>query len=228
MVSSSVYLELPLTYLAHKWFNVPYACGIFYCRSVDLLTSILAGSSTPAYLASSTTPNSSPDLEWVQSVPSPLYTNLENSRRFIALPLYCAILSMGRTGYRDIVQRNIQFARDIAKWMSSPEEGGRWFEVLNIRRLKSGEMSIPLNVVLFRPRNDTNVPQVYRSSAYTQPNAACASLVRDINATKRIFVTPGSYTGGAIRIAVSNWMTGLNDDGQDLEVVKSVLRGLMS
>ncbi|PVG01385.1 PLP-dependent transferase [Serendipita vermifera] len=213
---------------AHKWFNVPYACGIFYCRSLELLSSILAGPSAPAYLSTSASSDLPPDLEWVQSVPSPLNTNLENSRRFIALPLYCAIINMGRSGYRDIVQRNIQFARTVALWMSSPNGGGRWFEVLNLRPLKSGETSVPLNVVLFRPSDFGDVPQVYRSSTYAQPNGACAALIRDINATKKMYVTPGSYPGGAIRIAVSNWMTGYNDDGQDLEAVKTILVGLMS
>ena len=33
-------------------------------------------------------------------VPSPLYVNIENSRRFRALPLFASLLSLGKEGYR--------------------------------------------------------------------------------------------------------------------------------
>ncbi|CAG8618215.1 16435_t:CDS:2, partial [Acaulospora colombiana] len=202
------------------WLHIDAAFGALAALTPEYshLREELASADSITTDATSASSDSPPNLEWVQSVPSPLHMNLENSRRFIALPLYCAVISMGRSGYRDIVQRNIQFARSVASWMSSPEEGGRWFEVLNLRLLKSGVTSVPLNVVLFRPKDGANVPQVYRSSMHTQPNGASAALIRDINATKKMYVTPGGYPGGAIRIAVSNWMTGYQDDGSQINL----------
>ena len=45
-------------------------------------------------------PNARPGHEIVhESVPSPLYTGIENSRRFRALPLIASLMSLGRQGY---------------------------------------------------------------------------------------------------------------------------------
>jgi len=124
----------------HKWFNVPYASGIFYTRSLALLKSVFGPSPRhppPAYLtpirvgAPIEPSTSSPDL-----VPSPLHTNLEDSRRFVALPLFAAFLSLESRGYSEHVERNVQFARDIAGWMNDDKRGGRWYEVLDLTRAK--------------------------------------------------------------------------------------------
>jgi hypothetical protein len=144
----------------------------------------------------------------------------------------------------------------LSEWMNG-EEGGRWFECLNLREIASpneeelrtegnvkAKRTVPLNVVLFRAKDVDAVPAVYRGSQFlgdpgktstreneTERNEKCAlanaALIRDINATKRVYVSPGGYPGGALRIAVSNWMTGWNDGGADLECVKEVLRGVM-
>lgn len=239
--------------LGHKWFNVPYASGLFYCKSLDLMRSILAGSTQPAYLSTTATSAFKDTyFEWVSSVASPLHTNLDNSRRFAALPLYCALLNLGRKGYEDIVTRNVQFARDIADWIApTPEEtqqsgqqgnrenhGSKWYEVLNLRKLAvvingrtTVKVTVPLNVVLFRARDVEGVPAIYRRSTYSgrgqSDAAAAAALVRDINATGVMYVSPGAYEGGAVRIAVSNWMTGLNDSGKDIRLVKKTLKQVM-
>ena len=121
-------------FIGHKWFNVPYASGIFYTRSLELLKSVFGPSPRyppPAYLTpvNFDAPSELPTSR--EEVPSPLHTNLENSRRFIALPLFAGLLSLGRRGYADLVERNVQFARRVAKWMDD-EEGRRWYEVLNL------------------------------------------------------------------------------------------------
>ncbi|KIM28033.1 hypothetical protein M408DRAFT_329689 [Serendipita vermifera MAFF 305830] len=232
----------------HKTFNTPYASGIFFTRSASALTAIMAGSTIPAYLAAppSTSQDAlDPTASWLSSIPSPLHTNLDNSRRFIALPLYSSILHMGRKGYHDLMERNVLFAREIAEWMSNGD-GSQWYECLNLRDMDPrGERitpisargiqdfrTVPLNVVLFRARNVDNVPVSYRRSTSDeqakQDVLATIMLIKDINATKRMFVSPGAYPGGAIRIAVSNWMTGLNDSGTDLECVKEVLQEVMT
>ena len=76
----------------HKFFNVPYDCGVFLTKHMDTLSAV-CGNTGAAYLSAS-------DCEL-----SPLNISLENSRRFRALPLYASLLSLGREGYVDIVTR---------------------------------------------------------------------------------------------------------------------------
>lgn len=67
---------------------MPYDCGLFFTRSVKALTDVLGpGEDAPAYLSSAS------------DTPSPLYVNIENSRRFRALPLLASLASLGREGY---------------------------------------------------------------------------------------------------------------------------------
>lgn len=149
---------------------------------------------------------------------------IENSRRFRALPLFCAILALGREGYADIVSRNVAFARRIARWMHTGP-GSRWYRVLNIETgAVPGE--VDLNVVLFRAKDDCEIDMY----APHHPTGS-AALVNAINQTRKMYVTPsvGSDGRGAIRIAVSNWMTGLSREGEmdDFQVVTNVLEGVM-
>lgn len=116
--------------------------------------------------------------------------------------------------------------RDLAFWMDPDQEGGRWYEVLNLRET-GGIRTVPLNVLLFRARDVEGVPMAYRKSNYSHGAAAVAALVEKINARGVIYVSPGGYPGGAIRIAVSNWLTGHNDGGADLIRTKSALRDVM-
>ncbi|OXG77541.1 hypothetical protein C350_04244 [Cryptococcus neoformans MW-RSA36] len=51
----------------------------------------------------------------VRSISSRLWVNIENSRRFKALPLTVGLLSLGKDGYRDFITRNILFARRAAE-----------------------------------------------------------------------------------------------------------------
>ncbi|KAG8748323.1 hypothetical protein FRC11_012047, partial [Ceratobasidium sp. 423] len=78
----------------HKWFNVPYDCGIFFSRSLSLQKSIFGPSPKappPAYLTPAVNPNAPPrtaELEAAHAIPSGIVVGIENSRRFRALPLF--------------------------------------------------------------------------------------------------------------------------------------------
>ena len=95
---------MPAANLAgHKWLNVPYDTGLFYTRKASSLPGIFAPAEAPAYL---TAPSSDPSAhgraegEVVHElVPSPLYVNIENSRRFRALPLLASLMALGKDGY---------------------------------------------------------------------------------------------------------------------------------
>ncbi|WP_339862405.1 pyridoxal phosphate-dependent decarboxylase family protein [Thalassospira alkalitolerans] len=87
----------------HKWLNVPYDCGIFLTRHINVLeTSCRAFA---PYLQTEAVGN--------------MYINrgVENSRRFRALPLWMAMVAYGRDGFTDIVRANCDQAFDLADWI---------------------------------------------------------------------------------------------------------------
>lgn len=95
----------------HKQLNVPYDAGLFFIRKkevgeyrVDSLLEDVCGlgqAGAPAYLATGGPEENLEDIaldiakrrEYAASLPSPLFRNLENSKRFRALPLYATLLS---------------------------------------------------------------------------------------------------------------------------------------
>ncbi len=194
-----------LTLDGHKWLNVPYDCGLFFTRDARALPSFLGPSAanTPAYLAADPA-----------DIPSPLTVNIENSRRFRALPLFASLLSLGKEGYADIVRRNVAFARRVATYVAAHPS----YQLLNMSPewLASGD-PVPLNIVLFRGAPGSRFdPEA--GDAHTRLTAA-------INATRRMYVTGTQWGGkGAVRLAVSNWRTG----EADWDIVQAVLDEVMA
>ncbi|QRV92139.1 Pyridoxal-dependent decarboxylase conserved domain [Ceratobasidium sp. AG-Ba] len=204
----------------HKWLNVPYDCGLFFSRSLSLQQSIFGPSTRvppPAYLVPPPPPaDQTPELAAARGVPAPLNLGIENSRRFRALPLFCALVSLGKQGYSELVARNVGFARRVGEWMHTGP-GSKWYEVLNANTgLVPGK--VDLNVVLFRPKAGCGIP------GFEGPTGG-VKLVKAINETRRMYVSPG--VGGAVRLAVSNWATGFNDGDEDFKVVVEVLEAVM-
>ncbi|KAF8321976.1 pyridoxal phosphate-dependent transferase [Cantharellus anzutake] len=230
-LASHLELADSITSDAHKWLNVPYDAGVFFCRSLELQMAVFGSSpraAPPAYLTPLSVSNPdnpgwvepTPDLMAALHIPSPLNIGIENSRRFRALPIFCALMAVGKEGYEGLVRRNVGFARKLAAWMSTGE-GGQWYEVLNLTHTPalsealSGETpTVPLNVVLFRAKGGQSCPAIYDPSKPEGP----ARLVQAINATRKVYVSPAL---NAVRMAVSNWMTGLscsNVDGRDVDI----------
>ncbi|KWU42050.1 PLP-dependent transferase [Rhodotorula sp. JG-1b] len=224
---------------AHKWLNVPYDCGLFFSRKMPIVdlegeASLFAltgpGANAPAYLASAAAAKTAkvetreaefPLVEASKALPSPLFMNIENSRRFRALPLYASLLSLGKNGYASLVQRNIAFARLAEQYLRSHPA----FDVLTPEPLSSSsdEADDPwrfqvLNIVLFAP-STTNGPRRF----INDPD----SFLRELNETRECFFTPTVWRGRkAVRMAVSNWMTGLGvddlEESEEWKVVKGV------
>ncbi|KAJ3219983.1 hypothetical protein HDU67_007716 [Dinochytrium kinnereticum] len=204
-----LHLADSITSDAHKWLNVPYDCGIFFTRSLPLLQSIFSPTFNqtaggPAYLFSASD----------TSIPSPLTIGIENSRRFRALPLYASLLSLGKEGYASLFDRNVGFAKRIAKWM---DESGL-FLVLN-----KGEVDgeVPINIVLFAAKKGRFCDEVKGGM----------ELADAINVTGRMFVSATVWRGrSAVRIAVSNWRTGMGEGAEDdfaivVKTLKEVVEG---
>ncbi|KAI9346964.1 pyridoxal phosphate-dependent transferase [Obelidium mucronatum] len=224
----STHLQLAdsITSDCHKWLNVPYDCGLFFTRSLQILQQVCTpsfdmSSSGPAYLSSS---SSITQTTTALSIPSPLTVGIENSRRFRALPLYASLIALGRKGYQDLFNRNIKFANRVAQWINESKH----FELLNNHH--HGDNNQPQtvkvsNIVLFAGVKGGGVWEGVDGNA---------KLVEAINGSRKVYVT-GTVWGGrpAVRLAVSNWQTGINGDvsgyesdgngDPDFEVVKSVL-----
>ncbi|KIJ45920.1 hypothetical protein M422DRAFT_29566 [Sphaerobolus stellatus SS14] len=211
-VADGLELADSITSDAHKWFNVPYDCGLFFTRSVEHQRTVFGPSlvgGVPAYLAKDPSTSGvaiSSEMRAALALPDPFYLTIENSRRFRALPLYAALLDQGREGYAELIRRNILFARRVAEWMTSPAGKG-YYEVLNLREplvrnasSSSNSPTTPLNIVFFRAAEANPV------KAYQGPHGG-AALIKAINGTNKMQVTPGPI--GGVRLAVSNWSTGL-------------------
>lgn len=180
---------------------MPYDCGLLFTRSADALPRSFGpspASAPPPYL----TPGASVTAQ--PPVPSPLNVGIENSRRFRALPLYASLVSLGRNGYRALIERNVALAERIRAWMASPE-GSRFYEAINPPGL-STTASLPLNIVLFRG----SAKLAQRCEWHPAQEGAGQALTEAINTGRRIYVSPTVAWDGksACRIAVSNWAAG--------------------
>lgn len=95
-----------ITIDGHKLLNVPYDCGMFFCKSPAIMQAVFTNPNA-SYLASSTS----------ATIPSPLNMGLENSRRFRALPVYAVLLSEGRPGLAGMLGAMAQLSRTIAAFL---------------------------------------------------------------------------------------------------------------
>ena len=179
---------------AHKLLNVPYDCGIFFSKHLDIGQAVFQNAGA-AYLNTS-----------ASDIPSPATIGIENSRRFRALPVYSTLLAHGKDGYLSILEKQIALARGIATFIQSEPA----LELLPrfppaFRRVKEQWLNRIYIVVLFRASNDE----------------VNATLVEKINATRRIYVSATMWDGRpAARFAVSNWQV---DVEKDLRLIKEIL-----
>ncbi|KAK4701092.1 hypothetical protein P7C70_g5144, partial [Phenoliferia sp. Uapishka_3] len=194
---------------AHKWLNVPYDCGIFFSRSSFLLATCGPGQTSAAYLTaapSTTTASPFPSIDPYRSTPSSLFQSIENSKRFRALPLYAALISRGREGYAELFARNIEFARKMERWMREGGAGGA-FEILTPTSETGDEEKKfrMMNIVLFGM--SAKAPARFRVEGGGNVFAA------EVNKGRKVYFTATSWRGrSAVRIAVSNWSTNLEED----------------
>lgn len=184
---------------AHKLFNVPYDCGFFVSKHLDLATSVFQNAGA-AYLA--TAP---------QAIPSAMNIGIENSRRFRALPLYASLLAYGVDGYRDMLQRQIATARLIAKWIARHPA----YELLPIKHQQAVDLDADADldsiymIVLFRAKDESL-------------NLKLGGL---INATGEIYVTGTKWDGRpGVRISVANWQV---DAQKQASTVQKVLEQVL-
>ena len=183
----------------HKFLNVPYDCGIFFCRHPSIAQQVFQNPNA-AYL---NTKNAATD-----TIQSPLNISIENSRRFRGLPVYATLTAYGREGYANMLMRQIRLARAVAGYLFDHAD----FELLP-KDVFSDRVSIEQNIfviVLFKAKD----------------KALNEVLVKRINASSKMYVSGTMWDDcPASRIAVSNWQV---DPDRDLKIVRTVLENVVS
>jgi glutamate/tyrosine decarboxylase-like PLP-dependent enzyme len=120
---------------AHKWLNVPYDCGVAFCRHP--VSHRAAMGIQAAYLVQAAEGGPRDALDW----------NPEFSRRARGFAVYAALRSLGRQGIAELVERCCAHARRFAEGLA--ELPG--CEVLN---------EVVLNQVLIRFETDEGTDAV--------------------------------------------------------------------
>ena len=183
---------------AHKLLSVPYDCGFFFCRHVDMAGDVCKNPNA-AYLSTG-----KGDASNGPAVPSPLNIGIENSRRFRALPVYATLLAYGRDGYRKVLERQVRLARKIAAWLFDHPK----YNVLPCRTVEDAVQSTFMIVLIRAVDDELN-----------------KELAKRINATGKIFVSGTLWEGRpACRIAISNWQV---DVERDFGIVRGVLESVV-
>ncbi len=89
---------------AHKWLNVPYDSGIAFCRQPQHMQAAMAMSG--AYLVQ-------------DSAREPYQYTPELSRRARGVEIWAALLSLGRAGLAEMIERNCQAAARFAEGLEA-------------------------------------------------------------------------------------------------------------
>jgi len=180
----------------HKLLNVPYDTGFFLSRHLSYGLQVFRNPNA-AYLSSA-----------AAGIPSPLNIGIENSRRFRALPVYANLVAYGRSGYQDMLCRQVRLARIITDFLFDNEH----YDVFKPRAdmQKAELLSSTFMIVLFRAKS----------------SAVNDDLVNRINGTLRIYCSGTTWGPGAgVRFAIANWKC---DPERDWPVVRQVLEDLVA
>lgn len=124
--------------------------------------------------------------------PAPMYLRrgLESSQRWRALPAWLTLQAYGRAGVRDVVENNCRLATKLGDWIDATP---------GFAQLSPAN----LHTVLFAA-----------TSGNGPDDDKTAALLKAVNASGEVFMTPGAFAGqGGIRAAISNWIT--TDDDID-------------
>jgi glutamate/tyrosine decarboxylase-like PLP-dependent enzyme len=173
----------------HKWLNVPYDCGFAFVRDRALLAKVFALDA--AYLPS-------PD----DRRPNFGFLGPESSRRARGLAVWATLRAYGRSGYRELVERNLALAQRIASRVDHAPD---------LQRLAD----VPLNIVCFRYRPDGR-----DEAALDELNRRLGEAILEHG---RVYVGTTVYRGHvAFRPAVVNWRT----TEEDVDLLVDVVREL--
>ena len=167
---------------AHKWLNAPYDCGFAFVKRANALRSAM--SLQAAYLKQS------------DALRDPSHWNPELSRRARGVEVWAALLSLGRSGIADLVERTCDHARAFATGLATAG-----FQILN---------EPVLNQVLVSFGTDE------------QTEAIVAALQKDGTCWCGTTMWKGRR---AMRISVSSWATTSEDVARSIAVMVRLAHG---
>jgi glutamate/tyrosine decarboxylase-like PLP-dependent enzyme len=159
---------------AHKWLNVPYDSGIVFVREAQNLHAALAVNA--AYL--------------VEGDRDPTHYTPDFSRRARGVEVWAALLSLGREGLADLVERTCRYAQRFAEGLQAAG-----YEILN---------DVVLNQVMVSFGDDEMTQRVI------------AAIQQDGTCWCGGTVWQGRR---AMRISVSSWATTTEDIERSLEAM---------
>jgi glutamate/tyrosine decarboxylase-like PLP-dependent enzyme len=160
---------------AHKWLNVPYDSGLAFCRNEQDLRAAM--SAMTAYLVAG-------------EQREPMYYAPELSKRARGVEIWAALLSMGRQGLAELIERDCKLAERFASGLAAAG-----FTILN---------EVCLNQVLVS----------FGDAART--NKVIAAVQREGTAWFGGTVWQGHT---AMRISVSGWSTSERDVDRSVAVI---------
>jgi glutamate/tyrosine decarboxylase-like PLP-dependent enzyme len=170
---------------AHKWLNVPYDSGLAFVRDPDALRAAM--SVTAEYLPAAGGQRNPSD-----------YTP-EMSRRGRGVEVWAALLSLGRSGLVDLIERNCRQARRFATELS-----GAGYTILN---------DVVLNQVLVS-FGDAEVTDRIVAAVQADGTCWCGGTVW--------------HGQPAMRISVSSWATTDDDVSRSIEAIVKVAEAELS
>ena len=154
---------------AHKWLNVPYDCGLVFCRDVMHLRAAMSATAA-AYLVAG-------------GQREPMHYTPEMSRRARGIDIWAALKSLGRAGLADMVERNCQQAALFAEGLH-----GAGYSILN---------DVVLNQVLVS-FGDAEKTQRVISAIQADGTAWCGGTVWQGHTAMRISVSSWATTGADV------------------------------
>lgn len=177
-----------ITVDCHKWLNVPYESAVFLIKEqYKILQVETFQNSNAPYLG-----DPLENFSYLNFLP-------ENSRRLKALPAWFSLMAYGKSGYREIVDKNISWAKQLGELIENSND----FKLL---------APVRLNTVCFTLKDDARQDEV-------------GLFLEKLNDTGKVFMTPTFYNQHkGIRAAFVNWMT----DEKDIQLVFDLMNKVIA
>jgi glutamate/tyrosine decarboxylase-like PLP-dependent enzyme len=129
------------------------------------------------------------------------------SRRARAIPAWCALRSLGREGYRDLIDRCLTNAQRLVRWADEQP----WLELMNAERMRE----TPFSIVCLR----------YTDAAWDadEHDRRNRDMLAALQADGRVYASTTVWDGkAAMRFAFDNWMTTEDDVAMIFDVLRDV------
>ena len=173
---------------AHKWLNTPFDCGVMICRDADAHRAAMTQSAS--YIAPGG--HARDEIDW----------NPEWSRRARAIPVYAALMELGREGVAAIVDNCCSMCARIVDGIGALDGA----EIVAPAHLNQGLLRFPV------PGDED------------AGDARTARVIEAINATGEAFFSGTTWHGRkAMRVSVCNYRTGAAEVARAVAAARQVL-----